>query len=81
MGKGWTNEDMGQFNTLFDKVREDCQKNASYGKNSIAKECLRLKEQIKKASKQYQEILKLGMKFSATAKMIHVCLQQNNKRR
>ena len=41
---------------LFDKVREDRKKNTSFGKNWIAKERLRLNEQIKKASKRYETI-------------------------
>ena len=43
---------------MFDQVREDCRKNASSGRNWIAKEQLRLNEQIKKASKQYDAIPK-----------------------
>ena len=58
MGKGWTNEGIEQFNTLFDKLREDCKKNSSFGKKWIAKERLRLNEQIKKASKRYETIPK-----------------------
>ena len=38
MGKGWTNEGIEQFNTLFDKVREDRKKTSSFGENWIAKE-------------------------------------------
>ena len=38
MGKGWMNEGIEQFNTLFDKVREDCKTNASFGRNWITKE-------------------------------------------
>ena len=58
MGKGWTHEGIERFNTLFDKVREDHKKNSSFGKNWIAKERLRLNEQIKKASKRYETIPK-----------------------
>ena len=58
MGKGWTNEGIERFNTLFDKVREDRKKNTSFGKNWIAKERLWLNEQIKKASKRYETIPK-----------------------
>ena len=58
MGRGWTNEGNQQFNTWFDKVREDCQMHASFGKNWIAEERLQLKEQIKKASKRYEDIPK-----------------------
>ena len=43
---------------MFDKVREDHKKNSSFGKNWIAKERLRLNEQIKKASKRYETIPK-----------------------
>ena len=52
------NEGIERFNTLFDKVREDHKKNSSLGRNWIAKEQLRLQEQIKKASKQYEAIPK-----------------------
>ena len=43
---------------MFDKVREDCKKNSSFGRNWIAKEQLQLNEQIKKASKRYETIPK-----------------------
>ena len=41
---------------MFDKVREDCKKTSSFGKNWIAKEQLQLNEQ--KASKRYETIPK-----------------------
>ena len=52
MGKGWTNEGIGQFNILFDKVREDRKKSSGFGRNWIPMEHLRLNEQINGCRRQ-----------------------------
>ena len=58
LGKGWTNEGIEWFNTLFDKVKADWKANPSFIRTWIAKERVQLKEQTKETNKQYEDIPK-----------------------
>ena len=49
--KGWTNEGIQQFNELFDKVKEDQINHPHFITKWLEKECERLRDQIKKATK------------------------------
>ena len=51
-GKGWTNEGIQCFNELFDKVKEDRHHDPHFITNWPEKERERLRDQIKKATKE-----------------------------
>ena len=55
-GKGWTNEGIERFNELFDKVKEDRINNPHFITNWLRKERERLRDQIKKATKDLDTV-------------------------
>ena len=48
LGKGWANEGVEQFDTLFDTVKADHKANPGFVRTWIAKEHVWLREQMKK---------------------------------
>ena len=73
LGKGWTNEGIERFNTLFDEVKADRKANPSFVRTWIAKERVWLKEQMKKPPSGVMLSQNRAKNYLAIVRMTLVC--------